>query len=1688
MRIIVASCMLMTLISHGAEEDFYKGRFCSDADYILSGGLIKDLPEPIKVPVDYVGEGFAAGRMSKVPEAGVHPRVIMSPEDVERMKKMVTMGDEAPRFFRIHMEALRRNKEWEVPQNYAYYASPFGDEGEISKWALLALLTDDRELGQRAAKAAVDHALYLEPRVDILNSHDLAKHFKDSSYDFVRANLKFGPFSYDDAYYSGGRKNIERLTKKHGVEIVRRGDPAGSYLTLGWEYDYAYNFMTDEQRDIVRRVISKITYGKYDTGMSIPGQMYINNHMSAVANWIPLALAIEGEEGYDERILPIATWSLHNKLSYDLSSDGITYENTKGFIPMLAVLSCARRQGSEHPQQLLKHSHLVARAYSNVQHARKLHNRYIWRHRHREGTKPLHEIKDGQAEPRFWRASGGSGSGGQPVFWFVLKYFYPDNPLVDFVYNIKNSDYNAEIYEGKPSEQYRGRLHYSWFDMPALSMMAVSEDTDYNKQDTLDQFKDLPGFWFDSERGMVSMRNGWDKDSMLVHMENRTDQYYAGHETPQHGDFQVWADGISWSPNLGAYRDASYRAIVTVDGKAGIYSPISGDWMDAWNTDIAATSVAEMTTAYRWRKVEKLLHLDHPALEQVPHVLEIYSQAAYNLSRYSELPYLKKTKDHYNGYAHLDYGPWHGETRGCERYEKWNDPMNFVFRTIHFARGEKPYLLVMDDLEKDGENHQFDWRMPVAGDSIVYSLNPAPLNRHLENNTEGAIGTDIIFAMAGTEMCRGYAPVWGGVYPKLEYKPKIGDPMLLVRVLWRNTNFPFPVPNVQRYWEYNMVSVPAFGVNPEYKVLIFPYRFGDKLPTTHWSDDRGQLIVQIGENVDVYDFDKTDRHRTVFSMRRNGKKVTDSRALPAKPLLVENGKWTVDQNRPEWRQPRIFTDKSMVCFKASAPGAVIYYTTDGSEPDESSAVYEGGVELLDSCTLKARTYQADWRCGTSAWSDSTAFEFVKCKKKASVSVASSVSGLTVKGYEIKTTLYDKKGFFHGSKLSLPNIKEYTPLVTSIVENFEIPKMQGKMTNTKMPKAFYEFAGYFEAPKDGVYYFEVESCGPVDFKIGGQEVILVNQQYGLSYKKRYGEIALAKGKHPLYLLVCDTMYWKGDIEKHYEISVAVKGPGEEGYAAVASHALSCNVPFAVTGKTESVGQVSVGIQPVDESLVFKYSVTKLVKGDEQPKPLKPLKNEQRSFCLKDAGRYLVSIAAYKDGLQIGNVVQKNYTVLKKHQCVEADVLPGVIVSKYDRVALSPKRIAADGLPLEYFDISAIEPYSQSYAERMVSNSSTRKLVEYSGMIRISRDGLCEFKLHQSKENSGQLMVNGEVVARQRVAAPAVVGKIWLSRGLHPFTLQVAQGSSVVYMKHSDDMAFKALTVAALARPAVPQIHVNGALEDSVKCEIFGAVSVELSSPVTGAEIMYSVDGSKPSKTYTGAIHVDETTTLKTVLVVNGRSFGEERMLSITKSIVPQNGLIVYLDCEKIESNMTPVQNGNGAQAVVVEGVIVPGKNGNAIGLYEEASVISLRKMQTHEDESTVACWVNLKEFGDIGVLASVPYVAENYDFRLRDNWLYAEWKRNIGAVGVTVSKDELEPGTWFHIAASFGNENAVYLNGEMVGRVQCQNMSSRRGSGLADGVEAMYVHGKITNAAVDEYRIYDRVLSPAEIKVLYDAGK
>jgi hypothetical protein len=596
------------------------------------------------------------------------------------------------------------------------------------------------------------------------------------------------------------------------------------------------------------------------------------------------------------------------------------------------------------------------------------------------------------------------------------------------------------------------------------------------------------------------------------------------------------------------------------------------------------------------------------------------------------------------------------------------------------------------------------------------------------------------------------------------------------------------------------------------------------------------------------------------------------------------------------------------------------------------------------------------------------------------------------------------------------------------------------------------------------------------------VILVNQQYGLSYKKRYGEVALAMGTHKLHLTVCDTMLWKGDIEPPYTIKVSAKVPGASDYVEISDASLSCDAPFAIDGDYEGAGKVTLKLLPANKGMTFSCHN---LAADGSTTPLPVRKN---TIQLEVPGSHVLRISARINGKQVGPTIEKRVMVLKRHMGKSLTVVPGVFQKKYDRIALSPARISADGLPLNYFDVKALTPYASAVVNRMDSNDSTRKLMVYSGLLRISRPGMYQFALHKGKKSVAQLTVNNEVLARQRVAAPAVPGTIWLGSGFHSITLQVALGKARIYMKGPGDREFQILGVAALARPATPEVKMFGAIVTKDDVEIFKDERVALSSPVNGARVRYTYGNGAPDKVYGGPLTVSKNATIRVQLFKGKTAIGEVRSLKIVRSAIPMDGLVGYMNCDTLAKNLTPVQHGMNAIATVQRGSLEDGKKGKALGFYQDASRISLRDLATHEDESTLSCWIKIKERTDFYIVTGVPYQSEEYDLRFRGNRFWAEFKRGIGSVNAPFDRKAVEPGKWFHVAASYGDEVKVYLNGTLLNSAQVFNKNMRRGSGRAANLELMASRGYPTNAALDEFRIYDRVLSADEIRALYEADK
>jgi hypothetical protein len=1118
----------------------YRGRFTPEAENVLSGALARKFPQLPKTDFKLISdkEGFNSKRLSKVPPPGTHPRVLMSPEDIRGIKDKIALGDKADMIFRKAVEEIKLQASGKSGMHDPIYTK-----------GLLALITDDKTLGREAATLLVECAKYLEPIIDILNSHPDTKGFRENWWYYSRTNVKsVGGTPYKEAYDKGGEKLIKELAAK-SVEFSTDNLDAG----MLYVYDYTYPFMTDEEIITVRRVISKLTKNRYTTGMELPGHMLINNQMSMGQDFLLLALAIEGEEGYEPRILEQYTPRLYDNLSYNISPDGILYERLKGFIPHLAVLAAGRRDNN-----ILRHNHLLAMLYACAYNARKLY----------------YNSKNGKAVARSWHCGYGSGSLHDNILYslWVMKPLYPGDPLLDFLYKTRLKD-NGLL--SGPEKVFRGIWTFNNRREMDLMLWAATDGLrdkdgkviDYDKMDILPESirSKFPLDFKDLQRGVTVSRSGWDQDAAIVHFESRSENFADGLETPECGDFQFFSHGVSWSPWLGPDKDCYFRNMVIIDGISGAYPPVQGRLMNVIDKPEAATFVSDATDQYNWGALGKNLYLWHGLLNGggIHTRSDIWTKSPFSLGRNWELPFPKNAREHFEGFASLDWGAWHGETRGPYYFNRFNK-IDHVYRTFHFARGEKPYVLVMDDLNKDGKPHQYDWLFNVGPDIVLHKIQ----NGQKDINTDSAdlFGTDIILTVADLSYERyatggAFRGEYGSTYSR---EPRKGAQMLLVRVLWRNTASPYPYPSFEETdmegFTAKRIRVPARSADPEYRILIYPYLFGEDLPLTKWNDGRTKLNVSVKGKTDVYTFGKTDNGRTVMMMERDGKFITSTPAGPAAPILDTPVGWTPDLNKEAEPRKIIFDNETAVKFMQTPMGTAIHYTLDNSVPTINSTSYSSPFNVKQNCTLKARTFAYYWPYRKDNGSETIEVHFEKVNPAVAVKPASAsiAPGLACDVFEIHQTIFEKEtGFFTGKKNMMPDLNALKPLLHCKVDNFDIPLAEPKLPASEMAMGFYRFRGFFQAEKDGVFGFRVNSCGPAVLKVGGQVVLSVTGQYGLSEKNRYGQAVLKAGMQSVELVVCDPVFWKGKTEEPYKIEVSVMPPGTSKYSALRNSQIFTN---------------------------------------------------------------------------------------------------------------------------------------------------------------------------------------------------------------------------------------------------------------------------------------------------------------------------------------------------------------------------------------------------------------------------------------------------------------------------------------------------------------------------------------------------
>ena len=86
MRSLFSVILVSIVACNAGAAAEYRGRFSPDAEYVLSGKLAADLPPLPDVPFSLEAPGFRDDLLSQTPLVGMHPRVVLSPCDIDEIK------------------------------------------------------------------------------------------------------------------------------------------------------------------------------------------------------------------------------------------------------------------------------------------------------------------------------------------------------------------------------------------------------------------------------------------------------------------------------------------------------------------------------------------------------------------------------------------------------------------------------------------------------------------------------------------------------------------------------------------------------------------------------------------------------------------------------------------------------------------------------------------------------------------------------------------------------------------------------------------------------------------------------------------------------------------------------------------------------------------------------------------------------------------------------------------------------------------------------------------------------------------------------------------------------------------------------------------------------------------------------------------------------------------------------------------------------------------------------------------------------------------------------------------------------------------------------------------------------------------------------------------------------------------
>ena len=435
----------------------------------------------------------------------------------------------------------------------------------------------------------------------------------------------------------------------------------------------------------------------------------------------------------------------------------------------------------------------------------------------------------------------------------MMKYMYPDDPAVDYIY-----------FGNAPGLGFNPFIQTLFGLDPGINGKPTTlEDVGRLKSPVLTKV--------DPPMGVVVCRTGWDEEAMKLDFDEGP--YGAGHMHAEKGNFSLFALGRPWSFAPGYHvTDSTWQSEVLIQDPRYAKDAVTQGFMGEGPNQIPEGSDYKRCFP---TPPGKLIDVT----ENEGHNCVI--MAGDNATAYSycygdnqvETP-LRRRDFLYPGLYDMmishDPNLAYGLNEPMKLTTNYN-PVQYAYRTILFVRGEHPYALIIDDIEKDGTPRNYRWQMNCstmfgppslftnsAGEKIPSDLDSEP----------GATASQAVLLHSPLDL------------PPPNDSQKAGLPRLLVRDFSDaadQVNDPAIEVSKQSGTKegkdidiHRLFITKNHVVRPGFKVLLYPFRTGEKLPETKWNEDHTKLTIDFGGGkVDTISIDRSNPdHRSRVSFSR----------------------------------------------------------------------------------------------------------------------------------------------------------------------------------------------------------------------------------------------------------------------------------------------------------------------------------------------------------------------------------------------------------------------------------------------------------------------------------------------------------------------------------------------------------------------------------------------------------------------------------------------------------------------------------------------------------------------------------------------------------------------------------------------------------------------------------------------------